>query len=293
MSPTYKATFRVATAEAIPLVEALEDAVEIETSGVLFFEDPDAQSWTIEAILPEAPEAGVLDAIAARAGVTLRMRKIETLPDIDWVKKSLADLPPIRAGRFFVCGAHDRAKAPANSIVLQIEASQAFGTGSHATTKGCLLTLDALAKRGRFSRALDLGCGSGILAFAMANLWASSGAQIVRGVDIDPISVATANENARINGLARRVRLVAGDGLGHPEIHGGAPYDLIVANILAGPLVHLARPVAEGLEPGGRLILSGLLADQEAYVRAAYLAHGLRLERRLALDGWTTLTLKG
>ena len=292
MPQVWKSHIRVAAADIDPLVQALEDAIELEAGGILAFEEPDGQSWAIECIHQEEPAQSVIETIAARAGVSLFSLRIEALPDIDWVKKSLADLPPIRAGRFFVCGAHDRAKAPPNAMMLQIEANQAFGTGSHPTTKGCLLTLDALAKRRRFTRVLDLGCGSGILAFAMAHLWASPRMPIVRGVDIDPISVETARENALINGLARRVRLVAGNGLDHPEIRGGAPYDLIVANILAGPLVRLARPIATALAPGGRLVLSGLLADQETFVRAAYMQCGLHLEQRRCLDGWTMLLLR-
>ena len=291
MSQVWKSHIRVTAADVDPLVQALEDAIELEAGGILAFEEPDAQSWTIESIHQEEPAQTVIETIATRAGVILRSLRVEALPDIDWVKKSLADLPPIRAGRFFVCGAHDRAKAPPNAVVLQIEANQAFGTGSHPTTKGCLLTLDALAKRRRFARVLDLGCGSGILAFAMAHLWASPRLPIVHGVDIDPISVETARENAGINGLAQRVRLVAGNGLDHPAIRNGTPYDLIVANILAGPLVRLVRPIANALVPGGHLVLSGLLADQETYVRAAYWQCGLHLEQRCCLDGWTTLLL--
>ena len=282
--PTYKATLRIEAGKA----EALSAALDETAAGLLAFEDPDEKTWTIEAIYLEEPSAAEIEAVAAAAGLSLRMLKIETLPEIDWVKKSLADLPPIRAGRFFVAGAHDMHKAPGGSLRLQIEAAQAFGTGSHPTTRGCLLALDALAKRRRIAKALDLGTGSGILAFALARLFPAP----VLATDIDPVAVATARENARINLVHRRTRFITADGLHHPALTARLPHDLIIANILAGPLKRLARPIAAALAPGGTLILSGLLARQEPYVRAAYRAQGLRLRSRLVIDGWATLVLE-
>jgi ribosomal protein L11 methyltransferase len=275
----YKATMRVETGQQDALAAALEDAA----SGVLIFEDPDAKSWTVEAIYLEEPAKDEIETLAAEAGAPLRMLSVAALPEIDWVKKSLEDLPPIRAGRFFVAGAHDIAKAPGGALRLQIEAAQAFGTGSHPTTKGCLLALDALAKRRHIARALDLGTGSGILTFALIRLFARP----VLGTDIDPIAVETARENARINALHPRARFRVADGLSF-----GGRYDLIVANILAGPLKRLARPIAAALAPNGTVILSGLLDSQEVYVRAAYRAQNLRLVGRRVIDGWTTLILE-
>lgn len=289
MTATFKATLRVMAGEAERLVTALEESFDLAPGGVLAFEDPDAKTWTIEAIYSDAPDKAGLEALARDAGISLRMLNVEALPEIDWVKKSLADLPPIRAGRFFVAGGHDMDKAPGGGIALQIEAAQAFGTGSHPTTKGCLLALDALAKKGLFARPLDLGTGSGILAFAMAKLWRVP----VLATDIDPISVATAWDFARINGVQNFVRFVTADGFHHPAVRAGKPYDLIVANILAGPLVKLAGPVTRHLMPGGILVLSGLLAEQEVFVRTAYRTHGLHLLSRRVIDGWTTLTLQG
>lgn len=283
--PTYKATLRIEAGKA----EALSAALDETAAGLLAFEDPDEKTWTIETIYLEEPSASEIEAITAAAGLSLRMLKIETLPEIDWVKKSLADLPPIRAGRFFVAGAHDMHKAPGGSLRLQIEAAQAFGTGSHPTTRGCLLALDALAKRRRVAKALDLGTGSGILTFALARLFPAP----VLATDIDPLAVTTARENARINHLHRRARFIAADGLHHPLLATRQPYDLVIANILAGPLKRLARPIAAALAPGGTVILSGLLASQEAYVRAAYRAQDLRLRSRLVIDGWATLVLEG
>lgn len=286
---TYKATLRVMADEAERLVTALEESFDLAPGGVLAFEDPDAKTWTIEAIYTDAPDKEALAALARDAGLALRMLSIEALPEIDWVRKSLADLPPIRAGRFFVAGGHDMDKAPGGGTTLQIEAAQAFGTGSHPTTRGCLLALDALAKKGLFARPLDLGTGSGILAFAMAKLWRVP----VLATDIDPISVATAREFAHVNGVRNIVRFLTADGFHDPRIRARAPFDLIVANILAGPLVKLAGPVARHLMPGGILVLSGLLAEQEVFVRAAYRARGLHLLSRRVIDGWTTLILTG
>lgn len=289
MTETYKTTLRVAAGDAERLVAALETFSAFEAAGVLAFEDPGEKTWTIEVVTAVEPGKSEVEACAAGAGVALRMLSVDALPDIDWVKKSLADLPPIRAGRFFVAGGHDMDKAPGGGIALQIEAAQAFGTGSHPTTKGCLLVLDALAKKGAFVRPLDLGTGSGILAFAMAKMWHT---RIVAS-DIDPISVATACDYARLNHVQNLVRFITADGFGNPTLRAGAPYDLIVANILAGPLVKLAGAISRHLMPGGVLVLSGLLAHQEPYVRAAYRANGLVLVSRRIIDGWATLTLRG
>ena len=284
---TYKATLRVAAGDAERLAGVLEEAGHPQAGGVLLFEDPGEKTWTIEAIYAEAPHKDDLATLAQDAGLSLRMLTVEALPEIDWVKKSLADLPPIRAGRFFVAGGHDMHKAPGGGIKLRIDAAQAFGTGSHPTTKGCLLALDALAKKGHFVRPLDLGTGSGILSFAMAKLWHVP----VLGTDIDPVAVETAGGYARMNEVQCLVRLITADCFHDREIRRRAPYDLIVANILAGPLVRLARPIARHLLPGGIVVLSGLLAHQEVYVRTAYRQHGLHLVSRRVIDGWATLTL--
>lgn len=281
---TYKATLRVGVGQADALSEALGDIA----AGLLIFEDADPKFWTIEAIFQDEPNSVALESLAADAGIAIHAMRIEALPDIDWVKKSLESLPPIRAGRFFIAGAHDIAKAPEGTIRLQIEAAQAFGTGSHPTTRGCLLALDALAKRQRIRNALDLGTGSGILTFALVRLFGRP----VLGTDIDAIAVATARENARINRLAPYARFVVANGLYHPTIKARAPFDLIMANILAGPLKRLARQVAQALRPGGTLVLSGLLAHQEPLVRCSYRQLGLRLAARITLDGWVTLILR-
>lgn len=282
-----KASLRLAAGEVHAILECLQETIDENAIGLLAFEDPGGLSWTVELVGREVPTAAALESLAAAAGVTLRMLTIAPLPAVDWVKRSLEGLPPIRAGRFFVSGAHDAARAPPGARRLQIEAGQAFGTGSHPTTRGVLLLLDRLARARRLRRALDLGSGSGILTFALARL-APVPAQ---GVDIDPIAVATAQANARANALHPRVRFAVSDGLRHPAVRTGEPYDLILANILAGPLVKLALPVRRALADNGAVILSGLLADQVPLVRAAYATVGLRLVRTLTLEGWASLLL--
>lgn len=279
---TWKALMRVAAADAITLTDILAK----DADAISAFEDVDPSTMTVEAYCAKRPDASAIETVAARAGVKLRGLRIEPLPETDWVAKALEGRPPIRAGRFFVCAPEDRPRAPGGSYPLVIAATQGFGTGSHPSTRGCLLAIDALAKRRRIRRALDLGCGSGVLAFAMARTWR----QRVLGADIDADSVRCARENAHANNLACLTQFVECS-IDHAMLRAASPFDLVVANILAGPLARLARPVAQALAPGGTLILSGLLAEQEAYVRAAYRAQGLALRRRILLEGWATLVL--
>jgi ribosomal protein L11 methyltransferase len=205
------------------------------------------------------------------------------------VRTSQKLLAPIRAGRFFVHGAHHRGQPPRGAIALQIEASLAFGTGRHETTRGCLLALDRLAReRLEVRNPLDLGCGSGILALAIARRFGLA----VLAADNDPQAVAIARENAVINGVAERVRVVRSEGFAAAALRRARPFDLIVANILSGPLARLAAGFARNLAPGGRAIMSGLLIEQEAGVIAAQRRHGLRLIRRLRLGDWSVLEFR-
>ncbi len=191
----------------------------------------------------------------------------------------------MRAGRFFVYGAHDRGRVPAGAVALRIEADAAFGTGHHGTTVGCLLALDALLKRRRFGRVLDVGAGTGVLAIAAAK----SGAAVVLGTDIDPVSVRIARRNAVLN--MARCRFVVANGLRAAPVAAGRPYDLVMANILARPLVALAGDIVGALGADGAVVLSGLLRSQARFVLAAYRARGLALHRRIDRDAWTTLVL--
>jgi ribosomal protein L11 methyltransferase len=268
--------------------EAAFQALDIDDEGggavSLIEEDEAAGAWRIDvypATEAEGREAERL--LAAATGLAVTRVK---LADADWIALSLSGLPPVRAGRFFVYGAHDAGQVPANAVALRIEAGAAFGTGHHGTTSGCLMAFDALLKARRFARVLDVGTGTGVLAIAAAR----TGSKQVIGTDIDADAVRIAEENAALNGA--HARFIRANGLANGAVHAGAPYDLVFANILARPLIGLAQDIRGALAPGGAVTLSGLLRSQARAVRAAYLARGFRLVRRLDLDAWTTLVME-
>jgi ribosomal protein L11 methyltransferase len=272
-----------AEAEAAAAALDADPATETLTYSILE-EDEDHDVWRIDAFPTSADEQAAAVAVLARFPA-LRVAT-ETLADADWLAMALSGLPPVRAGRFFAYGAHDKGLAPAGSVALRIEAGAAFGTGHHGTTEGCLSAFDALLKARRFPRVLDVGCGTGVLAIAAAR----TGSRTAVGTDIDAPSVRIANENAVLN--RARARFVHANGLTDPRVRWGAPYDLVFANILAPPLVALAEDIRRALRPGGAAILSGLLRTQERRVTAAYLSHGFALVRRLRRDAWSTLVLR-
>jgi ribosomal protein L11 methyltransferase len=270
-----------ARAFAGALEAAVGDAVPVSWS-----ETAD-QAWQVEAYWegPDAATEKAVRTVAKTAGVT-RSLLIEELADIDWVTKTLEGLAPIRAGRFVVHGSHDRAKPLANDIAIEIDAAQAFGTGHHGTTAGCLEALFDLHKTREFRSALDVGTGTGVLAIAIAKLWKIP----VLASDIDPVAVRIAAENARTNRVFGGFTAVEAVGFGHPLLREGQ-FDLIVANILAGPLARLAPNIARHLTFDGVVVLSGLLPPQRARILAAYSGQGLRHRRSLYRDGWLTLVL--
>ncbi len=237
---------------------------------------------------------GDVDAVEARvkdilAGLALsRPVEREALPDIDWVARSLEGLKPVRAGRFFVHGAHDRRKRHSGELAIEIEAGLAFGTGHHGTTAGCLEMLERVVRREHPRNALDLGTGSAVLAIAVAKL-----AHIpVLATDIDPVAVRVAAANARLNHVKALVETVTAPGFHHPIFGRRAPFDLIVANILARPLMRLAPQMADHIALGGSIVLSGILERQRDAVVSAYVGQHFRHVRTLHREGWVTIHLK-
>jgi len=237
---------------------------------------------------------GDVDPVEARlrdilAGLGLpRPVERETLPDVDWVARSLEGLKPVRAGRFFVHGSHDRARRRSGDLAIEIEAGLAFGTGHHGTTAGCLEMLDLVVRREKPRNALDLGTGSAVLAIAVAKL-----AHIpVLATDIDPVAVRVAAANARLNHVKALVETVTAPGFHHPIFSRRAPFDLIVANILARPLMRLAPEMARHITLGGSLVLSGILDRQRDAVISAYVGQAFRHVRTLHREGWVTIHLK-
>lgn len=277
---------------ALSVADLLEGFEVPQALSVNAFEISGTVEFTVQALYGEAPSGTDLQRLIAplidALQIAMPQITVAAVENRDWVAQSLADLPPIVAGRFFIAGAHGLEQAPRAAIRLHIEAGQAFGTGHHETTFGCLLALDMLARRRRFSHVLDLGCGTGVLAMAAAKLWR----HCVIASDIDPLAARIARENAIGNGLAAYMHPVTATGFSHPAIAAAAPFDLIFANILARPLMRLSRDVARHVSPGGYVILSGLLRTQEAAVRSAYRTQGLFLERRFLRNEWSTLLLR-
>lgn len=286
------ATYCLSLALPAPALAAFEAVFE-PLGGALVTGGKDGQGlvpWQLYlAEPPDEPEMTRLLALAAEtAEIDPPAYSLEPLPDIDWVAESQRSLPAVTAGRFRIRGSHISEPAPWGAIDLLIDANAAFGTGRHETTRGCLLALEALAKRRSVERVLDMGCGSGVLAMAAARLWPCR----VLGVDNDAPSLEVAQENLRNNGVADTVRLLLSDGFRRAEVAAQGPYDLILANILAEPLCRMAEALRRHLAPGGIAVLSGLLTTQEQSVVARYRNAGLRLAGRYRLAEWSTLVLE-
>ena len=279
--PLWKASVTLSKAEARN-VAALFELTPPKAQAVLIAEDPFEDAATVEALYGVTPDGDLLSRLVGRDV------HVALLPDADWIKLSQEGLPPVRAGRFFVYGAHDAGEVPPAVVPICIEAGLAFGTGHHETTALCLAAMTDLAKQRRFRSTLDLGCGTGVLAIAASKLWHAR----VLASDIDPIATEVARENARANGSRAHIEVVRAEGLFHPEIGRRAPFDLVVANILAAPLTHLALQLGRAVAPRGVAILSGLLAWQENLVLSFYRPQGMVLRERRRDGAWSALVLE-
>jgi len=287
-----------AEADAIPFApDAFGDALpDRAVPPTLLTDEPDParpDDWTLDAYFADAPGPDDLARLYALVpSAPSGSATVEALDDTDWVTLSQSGFAPVRAGRFVVHTAAHAGAVRRSDIGIAIEAGLAFGTGQHFTTHGCLAALDRLAKTRRFARAADLGTGTGVLAIAIAKRWPRA---IVVASDIDPVATRVARANLAANGVARgrgrhAVDLVTAAGAHHPRLHG--PFDLVTANILAGPLIAMAASVAATVAPGGILVLAGLLTSQARRVAAAYAARGFRLVDRLDHGEWPTLVLR-
>jgi len=276
---------------ATRIADLLGDVLDPDLCAISIFETP--EGWATEAIFHDDETRQLISDIVARelganAVTNVSVAKVEKR---DWVAASLEGLAPVRAERFVIHGSHDRIRVRLNEIGIEIEAALAFGTGHHGTTRGCLLAFEAIRKRARHPQAwriLDIGTGTGVLAIAAARAL-----QIpVLASDIDPMAVAVARENARLNHVPSMVSVFTAAGAHAHRFRMGGRHDLIFANILEAPLRRMSATVAPLLARGGHLILSGLLPAHANGVIAAYRRQGLILEERLTLDGWVTLTMR-
>jgi ribosomal protein L11 methyltransferase len=287
---THRASFAIGDEQAAKrVVDLLTESFFEGQAAIAAFEGASGR-WDITVHFAEAPDqAAIRELVGLAAGSDVaRDITFDTVEAKDWVKASLEELVPVRAGRFVVHGQHDRAKIPSNKLGIEIEAALAFGTGHHGTTRGCLLLLDHVLKAHRPRRVLDLGTGTGVLAISAAKALHGP----VLASDIDPSSVQVARENARLNRAANLVQTIRATGFSAPQFGKRGPFDLVLANILANPLRQLATPMARHLAPSALIILSGLLPHQASGVVAAYRARGLVLLRHLRIEGWSSILMR-
>lgn len=287
---TVRVRIPAAELEAKRIADVLERAFEDDGFPVTIFKSSaDGKTWTAEVLMfglePEEAEALVKDKVGSD-GFAAPVHA-EILPDENWVAKSLEGLAPVRAGRFVVHGSHDRGKVPAGCLGLEIEAALAFGTGHHGTTAGCLEEISRLMSRRQYLRVLDLGTGTGVLAIAIARLTR----QFVLATDIDPVATQTAAENARLNGVGPLVSTFTANGMDDRRFGEFGPFDLVVANILARPLMKMAKSISAQMTPVSTLVLSGLRVEDGPRILFAYRAQGFHLVKRGEKNGWLTLTL--
>jgi ribosomal protein L11 methyltransferase len=298
MSGNWKVQFPCTRAEAEALHEDDEWFALLDPLPTIVAEEIEAfndDKWQLNAYFAAKPSKAVIAAIQSRLNSTAQAKPVvEKLPDADWVVMSQQGLNPVYAGRFYVHTSSNKGIVPEGATPFLIEASRAFGTGGHETTSGCLMMLDNMKRAGkRFDMIADIGTGTGLLAFAAHSLWPKA---YMTASDIDPVSVDVTADNAQVNnvpcGVSQgQLALCAAEGTAHPLITSRAPYDLVTANILAGPLIELAPSIAQIMDDGGALILAGLLNTQADAVLRAYRRHGFRLEKRVDCGDWPCLWL--
>jgi ribosomal protein L11 methyltransferase len=287
---TSRATFAIGSEQsARRVLDLLSESFFEGQAAIAAFERSDGR-WGITVHFAEAPDqTSIRELVGIAAGDDVaRDITFDTVKAKDWVKATLEELVPVRAGRFVVHGHHDRSKVPSNKLGIEIEAALAFGTGHHGTTRGCLLLLDHVLKARHPARVLDLGTGTGVLAIAAAKALHCK----VLASDIDPLSVRVARDNARLNTTGNLVETIRATGFSAPQFAKHGPFDLVLANILANPLRQMATPMARHLAPSALVILSGLLPYQAQGVIAAYRARGLVLLGHLRIEGWSSLLMR-
>jgi ribosomal protein L11 methyltransferase len=274
--------------EAHALAAALQEMIEPTPDALTLFEH--GTGWKIDAYYDHAPDGAAMAAqLAAISNLVVPAVSVAEVPNENWVAMSQAALPPVSAGRFVIHGSHDRDRVAHGPNAILIDAGEAFGTAHHATTAGCLAAIDRVTRTRAYKNVLDLGCGSGVLAIAVARVLPRA---LILASDLDRPSVAVAAENMRINGVSHRIQTFAAAGFDHPFIRHAGKFDLLIANILANPLIMLAKQMATAVAPGGTLLLSGLLIPQAPQVIAAYRASGFHLIRHDRVYGWSTLELR-
>ncbi|MEL6167166.1 MAG: 50S ribosomal protein L11 methyltransferase [Pseudomonadota bacterium] len=285
---TYTALATIPHRENAEAMGTAAEALTPAPTGVGVFEIEDGSgNWEVGLFFVEAPDAAGLALLSAAFGSSDFV--VSKLPETDWVSHVRRELSPVHAGRFVVHGAHDADALPEGAIPLLIEASMAFGTGHHGTTLGCLRAIDRLAGMTPVPESIaDIGCGTAVLAIAAARVWSAR----ILATDIDPVAIEVAQANLAANDLSDRVETVVAAGLDHPVLAGAAPLDLVFANILKGPLLDLAEPLASIIRPGGTLILSGLLNEQASEVIEVYAQAGFNTLQSEAIVDWTTLELR-
>ena len=282
-----KACVTLAREKAENLAAALSELFWPPADTVGLYDNDDG-TWRVEAIFTKKPDEETLNEFIRDIGGRETRILYEDIPDEDWVALSQAGLHPVEAGRFFIHGSHDRAKAQDHPWAIEIDAAQAFGTAHHGSTYGCLQAIDALGDERNIQNVLDVGTGTGLLAIAAAKIWQAD----VLASDNDPVAIEISGKNVRLNDSQAKVSVLTAKGLDHSDIAARTPYDLIIANILARPLISMAQHIEAALRPGGFIILSGITREQAECISSAYEAAGFLHYRQFTISDWVTLTLR-